>query len=70
VGGGDKNVPPSKFFAKHLNKNAIKHQKGVTSPKNFYNPYMPSLSKFDKNTWTLPLDLQTVCTYEHHTKMG
>jgi hypothetical protein len=44
--------PPSKIFAKLVNKNAIKiikHQKGVPSPKNFHNPYIPSLPKFGKN---------------------
>jgi hypothetical protein len=40
---------PYKFFAKLVNKNAIKHQKGVLSPKNFHNHYIPSLSKFGKN---------------------
>jgi hypothetical protein len=43
VRGGDK------FFAKLVNKNAIKHQKGVPSPKNFHNPYILSLPKFVKN---------------------
>jgi hypothetical protein len=41
--------PPSKLFAKLVNKNAIKHQKVVSSPKNFHNPYIPSLPKFGKN---------------------
>ena len=45
--GGIKVYPPSKFYAKLVNKNAIKHQKGV--PKNFHNPYIPSLPKFGKN---------------------
>ncbi len=57
-GGGLKVYPPSKFFAKLVNKNAIKHQKGVPSPKNFHNPY-----KVAKTSWTLPLDFQTVCIY-------
>jgi hypothetical protein len=48
-GRGDKGYPPSKFFAKLVNKNAIKHQEGVPSPQNFYNPYIPSLSKFGQN---------------------
>jgi hypothetical protein len=51
--------PPSKIFAKLVNKNAIKHQKGVPSPKNFHNPYIPSLAKFGKNL----MDFQTVCIY-------
>jgi hypothetical protein len=41
--------PPSKIFAKLVNKNAIKHQNGVPSPQNFHNPYIPSLPKFGKN---------------------
>jgi hypothetical protein len=47
--GGIKVYPPSKIFAKLVNKNAIKHQKGVPSQKNFHNPYIPSLPKFGKN---------------------
>jgi hypothetical protein len=47
--GGIKVYPPSKIFAKLVNKNAIKHQKGVPSPQNFHNPYIPSLPKFGKN---------------------
>ncbi len=47
--GGIKVYPPSKFFAKLVNKNAIKHQKGVPSPQNSHNPYIPSLPKFGKN---------------------
>jgi hypothetical protein len=31
------------MFAKLVNKNAIKHQKVVPYPKNFHNPYIPSL---------------------------
>jgi hypothetical protein len=46
--GGIKVYPPSKMFSKLVNKNAIKHQKGVPSPKNFHNPYIPSLPKFGK----------------------
>ncbi len=47
---GIKVYPPSKIFEKFVNKNAIKHQKGVPSPKNFYNPYIPSLPlKLGKN---------------------
>jgi hypothetical protein len=49
VRGGIKVYPPSKMFAKLVNKNAIKHQKGVPSPKYFHNPYIPSLPKFGKN---------------------
>ncbi len=47
--GRIKVYPPSKIFAKLVNKNAIKHQKGVRSPKNLHNPYIPSLPKFGKN---------------------
>jgi hypothetical protein len=43
--------PPSKSFAKLVHKNAIKHQKGVPSPKNFHSPYLMDP----------PLDFQTVC---------
>jgi len=43
VRGGIKVYPHSKIFAKLVNKNAIKHQKGVPSPQNFYNRYIPSL---------------------------
>jgi hypothetical protein len=43
-----------KIFAKLVNKNAIKHQKGVTSPKNFHNLYIPSLPKFGKNLMDPP----------------
>jgi hypothetical protein len=49
VRGGIKVYPPSNFFGKLVNKNAIKHQKGASSPKNFHNPYIPSLPKFGKN---------------------
>jgi len=35
--------PLSEIFAKLVNKNAIKHQKGVPSPQNFHNLYIPSL---------------------------
>jgi hypothetical protein len=38
-----------KVYPKFVNKNAIKHQKGVSSPKFFYNPYIPSNPKFGKN---------------------
>jgi hypothetical protein len=46
--GGIKVYPPSKIFAKLVNKNAIKHQKVVPFPQNFHNPYIPSLPKFGK----------------------
>jgi hypothetical protein len=46
--------PPSKIFAKLVNKNAIKHQKGVISKKKFYNPYIASLPKFGKNLMDPP----------------
>jgi hypothetical protein len=61
--GGIKVYPPSKFFAKLVNKNAIKHQKGVPSPQNFHSPYIPSLQNLAKTSWTLPQDFQTVCIY-------
>ena len=48
--GWIKVFPPSKFFAKLVNKNAIKHQKGVPSPKNFHNPLYTLPSK----TWQKP----------------
>jgi hypothetical protein len=54
-GGGIKVYPPSKIFAKMFNKNAIKHQKGVPSLKNFPNPFIHSLLKFDKNLMAPPL---------------
>jgi hypothetical protein len=47
--GGIKVYPPSEIFGKLVNKNAIKHQKGVPSPKNFHYPDIPSLPKFGKN---------------------
>jgi hypothetical protein len=46
-------LPPN-FFAKLVNKNAIKHQKGVSSPKKIHNPYIPSLPKFGKNLMDPP----------------
>jgi hypothetical protein len=64
VRGGIKVYPPSKIFAKLVNKNAIKHQKVVPSPKNFHNPSIPSLPNLAKTSLTLPLDFQTVCIYE------
>jgi hypothetical protein len=51
---GMKVYPPFKFFAKLVNKNAIKHQKGVPSPKNFHNPYIPSLPNSGKNLMDPP----------------
>jgi hypothetical protein len=53
------------MFAKLVNKNAIKPQKSVPSPKNVHNPYTvyhPS-QNLAKTSWTLPLDFQTVCIY-------
>jgi hypothetical protein len=52
--GGMKVYPPSEIFAKLVNKNAIKHQKGVPSPQNFHNPYIPSLPKSGKNLMDPP----------------
>jgi hypothetical protein len=46
--------PPSKFFAKLVNKNAIKHQKSKPPPKNFHNPYIPFLPRFGKNLMDSP----------------
>jgi hypothetical protein len=63
-GRGDKSVPSLQIFAKLVNKNAIKHQKGVPSPKNFHNPYILSLTNLTKTSWTLPQDFQTMCIYE------
>ncbi len=55
VWGGIKLYPPSKIFAKLVNKNAMKHQNGVPSPQTFHNPYTPSLPKFVKNLTEPPL---------------
>jgi hypothetical protein len=52
--GGIKVYPPSKILATLVNKNAIKHQKVVPSPKNFHNPYIPSLLKSGKNLMDPP----------------
>jgi hypothetical protein len=52
--GGIKVYPPSKSFANLVHKNAIKHQKGVPSPQNIHNPYIPSLPKFGKNLMDPP----------------
>jgi hypothetical protein len=48
-GGGIKVYPPSEIFSKLVNKNAIKHRKGVPSPKNLA-----------KTSSTLPLEFQTI----------
>ena len=58
-GGRLKVFPPSKFFSKLVNKNAIKHQKGVPSTKNVHNPSQ----NLAKALWNNPLDFQTVCIY-------
>ncbi len=66
-GGWIKVFPPSKFFAKLVNKNAIKHQKGAPCPKFFTTTYIPYLPKFLKKPHgppPPPLDFQTVCIYE------
>jgi hypothetical protein len=60
---GIKVYPPSKIFAKLVNKNAIKHHKGVPSPKIFTTPIYPPSQKVTKASWTLPLDFQTVSIY-------
>jgi hypothetical protein len=52
---GIKVYPPSKFFAKPVNKNAIKQD--YHPPKTF-TTYIVA-----KTSWTLPLDFQTVCIY-------
>ncbi len=57
--GGIKVYPPSKIFVQLVIKNAIKHQKGLPSPQNFHNPYVPSLPKVGKNL--IELEFQTVC---------
>jgi hypothetical protein len=44
--------PPSKIFAKLVNKNAIKHQKGVPSPKIFTTPIYPPSKNLTKTSWT------------------
>ncbi len=63
--GGIKVYPPFKIFAKLVNKTAIKHQKGVPSPQNFHNPYLPPppSQKLAKTSWTLPQDFLIVCIY-------
>jgi hypothetical protein len=52
------------MFAKLVNKNAIKHQKGVPSPQNFKiftTLIYPPSQNLAKTSWTLPQDFQTVC---------
>jgi hypothetical protein len=46
--------PLSEIFAKLVNKNAIKDQKGVPSPHKFHIPYILSLPKFGKNLMDPP----------------
>jgi hypothetical protein len=53
--------PPSEIFAKLVNKNTLKRQKGVPSPKNFYNPFIPSLPKFGKNLIDPPSGFSKPC---------
>jgi hypothetical protein len=56
-GGGVEGIkvyPPSKIFAKLVNKNAIKHQKCDPSPKIFTTPIYPHSPKVAKTSWTLP----------------
>jgi hypothetical protein len=55
---GDKSVPSLIILAKHVSKNAIEHQKGVPSLKNFHNPYNPPSQNLAKTLWTLPQDFQ------------
>ncbi len=45
-----------KIFAQLVNKDAMKHQKGVPYPQNVHNPYIPSASlpKFGKNLMDPP----------------
>ncbi len=52
--GGEKVYPTSELFTKLVNKNVIKHQKCLPSPKNFHNSYIPSLPKFGKNPMDPP----------------
>ena len=61
--GGIKVYPPFKFFAKLVDKNAIKHQKGVPSPKNFHNPSIPSLPKSGKNLMDPPPGFSKACAF-------
>ncbi len=61
--GGKKVYPPSKFLAKLVNKNAIKHQ------KHFYNPIYPSSQNLAKTLLTIQLtihlDFQTMRIYNY-----
>jgi hypothetical protein len=45
---GMKVYPPSKMFAKLVNKNAIKHLNGIHSPKKFSQPLYTLPPKFGK----------------------
>jgi hypothetical protein len=55
--------PLSNVFAKLVNKNAIRHQKGVPSPEIFTTPIYPTSQNLAKTLWTLPLDFQTMCIH-------
>jgi hypothetical protein len=44
----DKSDPPSAIFANLVNKNAIKPQKGVPSPKKIFHNLYPPFPKFGK----------------------
>jgi hypothetical protein len=61
---GIKVYPPSKFFAKLVNKNAIKHKKVYPPPKIFTTPIYPPFQNLAKTSLTLPLEFQTVCIYD------
>jgi hypothetical protein len=50
--------PPSNIITKLLNKNALKPEIGVPSPKNFHTRYV-----WKKPHGPLPLDFKTVCIY-------
>jgi hypothetical protein len=66
-GGGVRGIkmyPPSIMFAKLVNKNGIKPQKGVLSPNNFHTPLYPPSKHLAKISWTPTLDFQTVYIYE------
>jgi hypothetical protein len=47
---GIKVYPPSKFLAKLVNKNAIKHQKGVPYPNIFTTPIYPPSQNLAKTS--------------------
>jgi hypothetical protein len=51
---GIKVYPPSNFFAKFVNKNAIKHQKSVPYPKKFSQSLLTLLPKFGENLMDPP----------------